>query len=235
VDIIEMYEKVLNGSLKKFPYGTWNDKENVIRVTRHMIETKLKWSHQEVCQNLSAKVFRDNKLSGLLSTVYDDSPYEALEAAYPGEYHRWELKVVPKGSWTQENGVKATRWLIEEKLKWSREEVCANLDIYTFIDNNLDTMLNYCFSYSPHEALEATYPSVYKPWELKNVPRFFWNQETGIAATKWLIEEKLNWTVEKARIEGTTPLFAQNGLSGMLQTCFGGSARRAIATAYPEE
>ena len=51
-----------------------------------LIEEQLKWTHEEVVKNISAKVFYENNLGGLLSKYCDHSPIRALQIAYPGQY-----------------------------------------------------------------------------------------------------------------------------------------------------
>ena len=62
------------------------DEEKVKDAVKWMIEEKLKWTHEDVVNNISAKVFYDNDLGGLLSKFCYHSPIKALKIAYPGEY-----------------------------------------------------------------------------------------------------------------------------------------------------
>lgn len=63
----------------------WN-KEKTISAVHWLIEEKLKWSHDEVVNNLSASIFYKNDLGGMLSKFCNNSPLCALQIAYPGEY-----------------------------------------------------------------------------------------------------------------------------------------------------
>lgn len=69
----------------KMPVWT-EDKVKV--AVRWLIEEKLKWSKEEVINNISAKVFYNNDLGGLLSKYCGNSPITALQIAYPGEYDK---------------------------------------------------------------------------------------------------------------------------------------------------
>jgi hypothetical protein len=85
-----------------------------------LIEERLKWSDEEIKSKLSQETFKENGLNGVLR-YFNSSPYQAMEAAYPGRFKKWEFTQM--GMWEGEEGLKlakeATRWLIEKKLKWS--------------------------------------------------------------------------------------------------------------------
>ena len=65
--------------------GAWS-KEKVIIAVRWLIEEKLKWSYEEVYNNISASIFYKNNLGGMLSKFCNNSPLIALQIAYPGKY-----------------------------------------------------------------------------------------------------------------------------------------------------
>ena len=223
---------------KRFPSGCWKyfDKinyEDAAIVTRIMIEEVLQWSEEEMFEKLRHKTFSDNKLSGMLQIVFNNSPYEAINSAYPGKYKPWQFEYVPNSYWTLEKGIEATKWLIEEKLKWTDEEVAEKLTQKSFFENGLSGMLELVFNSSPYEAINGAYPGKYKPWQLTRVPNSYWTLEKGIEATKWLIEEKLKWTGEEVSEKLTHKSFFENGLSGMLMLVFNCSPYEAINSAYP--
>ena len=49
----------------------------------------------------------------MLNTCFNNSPYQAINTAYPNKFKEWEFNLVPKNFWTTEKGAEATRWLIE--------------------------------------------------------------------------------------------------------------------------
>ena len=53
---------------------------------KNNIEEKLKWTKEEVINNITVQIFYDNDLGGLLSKYCGNSPLKALQIAYPGEY-----------------------------------------------------------------------------------------------------------------------------------------------------
>ncbi|MBQ3420479.1 MAG: DUF4046 domain-containing protein [Romboutsia sp.] len=241
MDAVEVYKLVLKGNVvKTFPAGFWQQadaKENAAKCTRYLIEEILKYNEDDIKKNLTSKLLRDNKLSGMLLKCFKNSPYQALNNAYPNKFKEWELKIVPMGYWNnKENAIKATKWLVEEKLKLSDEEIKKQFSQKLFIENGLGGMLAICFNYSPYEAINKVYPNKFKEWEFNYVPMGYWeNKENGIKATKWLIEEKLKLSDDEVRKKISAKLFIENGLSGMLQYCFKNSAYKAINSVYPNK
>ena len=97
----------------------------------------------------------------MINNVYNNSPYSAINNVYPGKYKPWQFANVPNSYWTKETAAEATRWLIEEKLKWSEEELLKKLSTKTFYDNGLIGMLNNVFDSSPYAAINNAYPGKY--------------------------------------------------------------------------
>ena len=130
----------------------WNLK-TAKEATIWLIEEKLKWNDDDIKEKLSANTFIKNSLTSIIS-LFNGSPYFAIENAYPGKFKSWELPSVPKKFWNLETAKEATIWLIEEKLKWSDEDVKGKLTLNTFRENSLKSMLNYLFNIDPHQPVE---------------------------------------------------------------------------------
>ena len=205
--------------LPSVPKKNWNVK-TAREATIWLIEEKLKWSDEDVRRNLSQNTFKENSLRGMLDVLFNGSPYFAIENAYPGKFKSWEFSKVPKNFWNMETAKEATMWLIEEKLKWSDEDVRRNLSQNTFKENSLCGMLDVLFNGSPYLAIDNAYPGKFKPWELPSVPKKFWNLETAKEATIWLIEEKLKWSDEDVKEKLTLNTFKENSLKSMLNYLF---------------
>ncbi len=220
--------------LKNSPKGYFNRKI-AIEAVKWLIEVKKKWARDEVCKNLSCEVFYQNNLRGIFHIYFDNSVYKALNAAYPDEYKPWELNKVPLRYWNRETGIEAVKWLIEEKKKWTRDEVCKNLTYQVFFENGLRSVIPLVFHGCLYEAINSAYPGEYKPWELKSVPKKYWNKTTAIEATIWLIDDKLNWTKEFVYENLKYKVFVEYGLAGMLDIVYHGNIFAALKAAYPNE
>ena len=208
----------------------WNLK-TAKEATIWLIEEKLKWNDDDIKEKLSANTFIKNSLTSIIS-LFNGSPYLAIENAYPGKFKPWELPSVPKKNWNVKTAREATIWLIEEKLKWSDEDVRRNLSKNTFKENSLRGMLNLLFNGSPYLAIENAYPRKFKAWEFSKTSKKFWNLKTAREATTWLIEEKLKWSNEDVKKKLTRNIFIQNSLGGMLTILFNNSPYLAIENAY---
>jgi predicted transposase YbfD/YdcC len=216
------------------PRGFWKT-ETCIEAVKWLIEEKLKWDDEDIMKKLSAKSFRENGLGGMLSVVFKDSPFEAINLAYPGKFKPWELRQTQLGFWSISMGIEATKWLIEEKLKWTDEDVINKLSYDLFRKNGLGGMLQHVFDHSPFEAISQAYPNKFKAWEFKQTPKCFWTFENSVTAMKWLIEEKLKWKDEDIVKNLNSKVIKKNGLGGMLKHTFGNSFHNAINTLYPNK
>ena len=95
---IEIYEAVLNGRISRFPRDFFSGEgincntSVCVPIIKYLIEDKLNWNEEDIKENLTRNVFREYKLGGMLTHIFDDSPYLALNFAYPNKYNPWELK-----------------------------------------------------------------------------------------------------------------------------------------------
>ncbi|MBQ3422017.1 MAG: hypothetical protein IJH34_10175 [Romboutsia sp.] len=241
MNAIEIYKLVLRGDImKRFPEGFWQGEQGKInssKCTKYLIEDILKYDDETLKEKMSQKIFSENKLFGMLNSCFGGSAYKALDNAYPNKFKEWEFKVVPNGYWkNKENGIKATKWLIEEKLKLDDEQIKKQLSKKIFKENGLGGMLQYCFNNSPFEAINSTYPNKFKELEFKNVPLSYWNDENRIISEiKWLIEEKLKLSDDELKEKLSIKLFSKNRLSTALSEYFDNSPYKAINSVYPNK
>ena len=234
-DISKYYLEDVLVKGKNFPHGTWNcdeKYENAKNVTKTLIEKVLKWSENDIKEKLSANTFRKYSLTGMFIILFNASPYLAIDNAYPGKFKQWDLPSVSKKFWNMETAREATIWLIEEKLKWSDDDIKEKLSANTFIKNSLTSIIS-LFNGSPYLAIENAYPGKFKPWEVARVSKKFWNVETAKEATIWLIEEKLKWSDEDIKQKLSAKIFIQNSFTSILNDLFNGSPYLIIDNAYP--
>ena len=191
---------------------------NAINAVRWLIEEKLQWSDIDIVTKLNQQSFAENNLLGMLKKAFNCTLFNAIDAAYPGRFKKWQLgEHVQNDYWNREEGKKAVVWLIEDKLKWNDEDIKNHYCKEIFKDNQLYGMIQRCFSSSPFEAINSTYPNRFKEWELPNVPKNYWSSEINCAkATKWLIEEKLKINVLTAKEILTYRNFEENGLVSLI-------------------
>ncbi|MBD3189596.1 MAG: hypothetical protein GF308_03080 [Candidatus Heimdallarchaeota archaeon] len=132
-------------------------RKNSIEAIKEMIKT-LAIDLEDLPKVISIQTFADYGLLGMLSRIYGSSPYKAINAAYPGRFHPWEFKLA--NYWSQQNiatARKATKWLVEEKLKLNKKELFSKIQLKDFIENGLLMMLKVFYQGSYYNALKDCY------------------------------------------------------------------------------
>lgn len=158
--------------------GMWQGPERMklaAAATRWMIEERERCPLCDIPQRISATTFGKYNLRGMLSVCFKGSFFRAIENAYPGRFYPWEFRNVPKNFWQGEEGLenarRATRWLVEERLKVPKERVFQDVTYHLFREHGLGGMLTGCFSGSSIQALHNAYPDLLVPEHPKRKPR----------------------------------------------------------------
>ena len=171
-DPVTVYKEVLSGKRKRFPNYFWsyNNKfeyENAKQVTIYLIEQILKWDDKQIKKKLSRYTFRNNGLTGMLTVIFNGSAFSALDNAYPGRFHEWELSATPRNYWNLSTAKYATTWLIEEKLHWSDEDIRNKISSKVFKQYGLYGMAINNFHGNTFKIIDNAYPGKFKKEELK--------------------------------------------------------------------
>lgn len=170
------------------------------------------------------------------------STQEILKKLEPEEVYllllKGSIKNFPCSYWKEgkksiERANRCIRYLIEDVLKWSQEDVYKNFQHETFSQYGLRIMLKKCFNYKFTEALESAYPGIYKPWLFKIVPRNYWTKERFIEALRWTIEEKLQ--IHKNQVPSMVgeDFMLENSLITGFIKFYGSRTFEAIDDLYP--
>ena len=203
--------------MKNSPMNTWN-RETAIEATKWMIEEKLQWNEEDIKDKLTKHTFIDHGLIGMVSIIYKNSIYDIINDVYPNKFKPWEMKNSPSNTWDKETAIKATKWMIEEKLKWNEEDIKDKISKHVFKDCGLRGMLMTIYNESTFNAINDVYPGRFKKWELRSSTVGKWTDELTIEATKWMIEEKLKWTEEDIKNKLTKQIFNKFRLSCMIRS-----------------
>jgi hypothetical protein len=159
--IVDIYQKVLSGKLRKFPSYTWELPNSLYYakvVTQHLFEMILKWSKKDILNHFSEEFIRKYKLRGMKLALFH-SFYDILENAYPSQFLPWELKKVPHNFWkSDDNKQMALTWLLEEKMEGDREFIRKNLTIDHFHDNGLGGLFYHYFENRTDKVFDFYYP-----------------------------------------------------------------------------
>lgn len=146
-DEIEIFNMVMEGELEKYPYGFWSPPDGIthaIKILKYLFENVLKWDFDDIIKNYNANFFGKYKIRGILSQVFNSSPYEALDAIYPNKFKRWQFRI-PNNYWKIDDNV-----------------ICAVKDIYGNILGVKSISDIYCIT--NHE-------DIFKEFNLDSIPR----------------------------------------------------------------
>ncbi len=143
----------------KVPNGFWKDRQN----QKEFIE----WLAKK--ENLDLTSLKDvSKISAEMINRYGASKarrtaggvYSLITSATGDRFQEWEI--LKLDVWTEEKAIKAVKWLVEEKLKWSDEQVYENLTASVFQENHLGGLLERYCNNSPIKAINLAYPGKFK-------------------------------------------------------------------------
>lgn len=148
----------------KCPSNYWNLDTAKVAI-KWLIEEKLQWNEDMILLNYCTQVLLENNLRGLL-IVCNNSPFVALENAYPSRFDFSKFQHMPKVLWhekqwkDEKNREKYLNWLIVEVLKIDVTDLITEHKISQkdFIDNGLYGLLQY-FCNSPYKAVISIYPN----------------------------------------------------------------------------
>ncbi|WAH36488.1 hypothetical protein [Alicyclobacillus dauci] len=151
--------------IHQVPNGYWkgeNGRIHAITATKWLIEEKLKIPIEAVPSTVKSSHFGQNGLSSMLKEVFLGSPYEAIEATYPGRFKQWQFSSMGNGYWNGPKGLthakEALKWLLFEKLNLEIDEIPYRVSGETFRKYGLGNMLKQVFHGSVSKALNLIYP-----------------------------------------------------------------------------
>lgn len=139
--------------------GIWKGEKGEKRsleAIKHIIKT-LDIEEKDIPKMITYQTFKDFGLGGMLQTLYNSSPYQAINSLYPSKFKPWEFSV--KNYWkneTEETAREAIKWLVAVKLKLSTEDT-NQIRRKHFLQYNLGQMLKIFYKNSHLLALEDAF------------------------------------------------------------------------------
>jgi hypothetical protein len=137
LDYIDMYKLLLEGRIANFPSGFWvgrnpaEAREIAIKLLRYLIDEKLRFCDEDIRREVCKKFLTKYKLH-TASKLFGRSAVRYTMAAFPErELKPWQFQQdkVPISYWAkEENRVSAAKYVLEEELKWSVNDIKENLD-----------------------------------------------------------------------------------------------------------
>jgi hypothetical protein len=241
----EIYELVLTSKLPNFPPGFWcqiskdEGSKIALQLLKHLIKIRLKLERDQVINVLSKEFILNNKLWTPCKLYFGRSAIKYLMAAYPNEYKAFEFVNcrIPQSYWCEkENRVDAIKWLIEDKLKWSLEDIREKFNKRILEEHGLATLMSYYSS--SFEIINEVYTNKINVWELRmgSVSPNYWKvRENRITAIRWLIKNKLNLSHDEVINNLTLGDFYRNKLSTLICEYYNKSIPNAIIEAFEDE
>lgn len=174
--------------------------ERAVEAFRFMFHQRMGlFTKEEILPHLNHEKIRGTELVGAFKVVFESNLYLCAEKCFPGMFKEWEPgEHVVNNYWTKEKGIKALRWLFDEHLRFTRDEILAHFSRNFAKKHQMYGMLQTCFNSNVFEALDAAYPGEYKIWEVIKVPKDYWNETTVKDALDWALYKKLNITHREA-------------------------------------
>lgn len=243
---IEIYNMVLKRQLPTFPPGFWCSvsKECGIKIAnellRYLIDDLYKYSREEIINNVTKEFILNNRLWTPCKLYFGRSPIKYIMAAYPEQFKAYEFvnERIPQGFWTiKENRVEAVRWLIEDKLKWSLEEVKEKFSRDILQAYGMLTILTYHHG-NIFGIVNELYKGMVLPWEVSKseVNIGFWNiRENRIMAIRWLAIDKLKFSRNEIINDLTLAHFYNNQLGTLICNYYNKSINKAILEGFESE
>lgn len=139
----------------RVPDGFWNEKQNQKEFIEWIAEKeKLDLNDMTDVSKITADVI--GRYGGSKARRIVGGTYELISSATGNKFQEWEI--LKMDIWTEKKAICAIKWLIEERLKWSDEQIEESLTAAVFRRNNLGGMLRRYCNNNPVKALEIAYP-----------------------------------------------------------------------------
>ncbi|MBN2709430.1 MAG: hypothetical protein JXR46_10325 [Calditrichaceae bacterium] len=168
----------------------WREADNRISAVQWLVEEKLNISPAGLRKaKIHRRDFARYGLSYLFNRYYN-SVGKALQEAYPA-YQPWQLGIVSVNYWNDENAAIAVKSMIESK-GWAVDSLPdrvykKELNRRTFGEFGLAALFEKKFGKNIFNAIDAAYPGRFRPWELGNVPKGFWQKHSSLLSVlRWI-------------------------------------------------
>jgi len=139
--------------------GIWDGKigrKRAHQAIKQMIKD-LQITQDEIPKNINYRIFKEFNLGGMLQTLYNSSPYQAINDVYPNKFKPWEFHI--KNYWRNESlttARAAVKWLVKEKMKTPNGKIYL-IRRKDFLDYSLGQMLKVFYENSHLRALQDVY------------------------------------------------------------------------------
>lgn len=223
-----VYDIVRLGELKKFP-NNFLDKDTIKEIVRYVFLRELKFSREDIIKKVDHEFLMKHYMGGFRK-FFDMKDYKVIAYCFPEmDIKAWEFRKVEPQFWkNKDNQKEFLLWVIEkENLNLDSKEDLRKITARMVINYGGSRILKEEPEF--YNVLSNVVENRFKEWEIMKVRS--WKKKKVKDAVRWLVEEKMGYTLEEActlRIKD----FKENNLDGMLQKVFNHSIIDALNFAY---
>lgn len=180
--VLEEYKSILDGSRKSFSRGVWSGDKGLTNIklcVTYLLEEYLNLSEDDIKKQMSKEFLLRYKLINMYNLNFS-SIFDLMNEVYPHKYKQWDFRMVPRGFWRiKSNRVLAIKWLIEDKLKYTPDDIRCKLSMYQFEENRLADMFRCYYNGNVYKVLEDAYPGEYQVGDLVRAkpPRLIYSRK----------------------------------------------------------
>lgn len=161
-DAIEIYNKILDKNLKRFPRNFWNDKEKSNLIFKYLIDDILHCNNEQIFNNFNYKIIVKYKLTSPFEKFYNKSISNLLNEIYPNLIQGKRLPVAEK---TKNKISIAQKNLSKEKREKITKGARENRYCKEYAKKLSDTKLG---ELNPrHKLIESQVIEIRRLWETK--------------------------------------------------------------------
>ncbi|MFC1701059.1 hypothetical protein ACFLZ0_02910 [Patescibacteria group bacterium] len=175
------------------------------RAVVYFLVELLQISKKDIPNCVNYNTFVSFGLQRYLWIFFNNSPFRAINYAYPNEFLPYQMRRAPMRYWKGRRGkiraVKALRMALH-KTNYESKNYPKILNEKFFKEFCLNGALQIVFNSQIFSYLDAAFPNVYHEWDLPILPkRFFDSIDNVINAVRWLVEEKLDYNMQDLTIK----------------------------------
>lgn len=199
-----------------------------------------------VPKRINYQTFIRHGLGGWLWGFFNNSPFRALNFAYPGKFLAHHMKQSPMRYWSGRGGRDRAASVLRTALESTGYDPRHYPKLMTtaFLREFKLTAPLWTLFGSCHAYLDAAYPGRYRPWELAVTPAGFFDRKANvIAAVRWMVEERMQipmshldrsavWDRNIARLI-TKEAFSEHGLRAVIARYV--TPQRVLRMVYPNK
>ncbi|GGE29183.1 hypothetical protein GCM10011571_34150 [Marinithermofilum abyssi] len=136
---------------QQVPHGYWQGtkgRKRAIEAVRYVIEEKGQIPFHEIPRKINSRFFKKHRLCGVFS-LFGDSPYQVINAVYPGQFQPWQFAHVPMNCWKDPQNIKKTMdWFLFDQIGFcSYQEAILHLRKDHFYRYRLTGFLQMAFDH----------------------------------------------------------------------------------------